>query len=776
MKKGLLGILVIALTIVGCQNYDDQFDSLNDKIASLSSEVSSLKAIQTTVTALSTKLDELANSALSDEDLEEILKEVADVQSSVAAIEDVTTEVEDLNEEVDTILEKLGDILAANAFYDGNLTITNNGQLANAHELIKTDDDDPTLTVRGNVLVTVKAVGGVPLDSIASVQKILTKIRSVQGTVTITSEVAASLPALTYVTGDIDLVGGTSKVAANIAAEKLLTVDGNMSISGMTGVVAFPALGSVGTLTVTETASVATITTLNVGGLTNGTVQSSAGQLVLAKATNVHLGGTLPAVVNLAACVDFQHASGANQTALDLTLGGKAAVMSMGAPKFTGVVTITTTGNVQLPSLTEITTTTISLGTAKSEVHMPSLKTITGVVSVSAEGTVFDFSALKTVNADVNLHGPTVLSLPELAESIVSASVTITAPACIDFSAPKLSTASTTLSLKAAAAKVTVMNIANVVTPSLDITNFANLTDLTLTGQESNLDVSSGVKLVTLNFTGKQLLENKLPGEDVQNNSLTITAANSALKNLVLSADNYLGALTVSGSAIVNLTTDGYIINTDVKNNGSLESFAFGHTHVQGDRESTVKITGNAKVASVDLSSLSKVGTVSVTDNAKLESLTAPSIDVLATSLATITVNIYGNKLAGTYQAATAPTGTVTYSAPIITGATLSSFKAWINANANADQALPSGIDRTIAKATDADAASGSGVTNNAITYHMDLDEVPNAAGTKVTLSSLMQADTAATTGATGTNVDNDNDGAAGGGVTTGRELATVAD
>jgi outer membrane murein-binding lipoprotein Lpp len=203
MKKGLLGILVIALTIVGCQNYDDQFDSLNDKIASLSTEVSALKAIQTTVTALSTKLDELANSALSDEDLEEILKEVADVQSSVAAIEEVTTEVEDLNEEVDTILEKLGDILAANAFYDGNLTITNNGQLANAHELIKTDDDDPTLTVRGNVLVTIKATGGVPLDSIASVQKILTKIRSVQGTVTITSEVAASLPALTYVTGHV---------------------------------------------------------------------------------------------------------------------------------------------------------------------------------------------------------------------------------------------------------------------------------------------------------------------------------------------------------------------------------------------------------------------------------------------------------------------------------------------------------------------------------------------------------------------------------------------
>jgi uncharacterized lipoprotein NlpE involved in copper resistance len=32
MKKGLLSLLVAALTLVGCQNYDDQFDELNTKI------------------------------------------------------------------------------------------------------------------------------------------------------------------------------------------------------------------------------------------------------------------------------------------------------------------------------------------------------------------------------------------------------------------------------------------------------------------------------------------------------------------------------------------------------------------------------------------------------------------------------------------------------------------------------------------------------------------------------------------------------------------------
>ena len=42
MKKSLLGLLALALAVVGCQNYDDQFDDLNTKIAALSSEVSEL--------------------------------------------------------------------------------------------------------------------------------------------------------------------------------------------------------------------------------------------------------------------------------------------------------------------------------------------------------------------------------------------------------------------------------------------------------------------------------------------------------------------------------------------------------------------------------------------------------------------------------------------------------------------------------------------------------------------------------------------------------------
>ena len=43
MKKGLLSLLVVALTVVGCQDYDDQFDSLNKEILALKTDLTTIK-------------------------------------------------------------------------------------------------------------------------------------------------------------------------------------------------------------------------------------------------------------------------------------------------------------------------------------------------------------------------------------------------------------------------------------------------------------------------------------------------------------------------------------------------------------------------------------------------------------------------------------------------------------------------------------------------------------------------------------------------------------
>ena len=39
MKKGLLTVLLASLVLVGCQNYDDQFDDLNAQISAFTSWV-----------------------------------------------------------------------------------------------------------------------------------------------------------------------------------------------------------------------------------------------------------------------------------------------------------------------------------------------------------------------------------------------------------------------------------------------------------------------------------------------------------------------------------------------------------------------------------------------------------------------------------------------------------------------------------------------------------------------------------------------------------------
>ena len=62
---------------VGCQNYDDQFDSLNDKIVTFPNQVSSIQTIQLNFTALEYKLFALACRTLTDENLATIAEQLS---------------------------------------------------------------------------------------------------------------------------------------------------------------------------------------------------------------------------------------------------------------------------------------------------------------------------------------------------------------------------------------------------------------------------------------------------------------------------------------------------------------------------------------------------------------------------------------------------------------------------------------------------------------------------------------------------------------------------
>ena len=118
----------MALTIVGCQNYDDQFDDLNNKITSLASQVGELSGLSAAIQAVGDRVTALESATA--QELASILGEVSGLQAQLASIETVTAEVDDLNNEVDMILGKLNELLEQAAVINQDVVITSVAQLS----------------------------------------------------------------------------------------------------------------------------------------------------------------------------------------------------------------------------------------------------------------------------------------------------------------------------------------------------------------------------------------------------------------------------------------------------------------------------------------------------------------------------------------------------------------------------------------------------------------------------------------------------------------------
>ena len=653
MKKGLLGLLVIALTVVGCQNYDDQFDELNKKISDLASDVSDLEGVQTAVSALSDKLDNLANSALTDDDLTAILDEIAVIEGALDGLDAVESEVANLEEEVDEILERLGELLSANAVIQGDIIITNTGDLAVVQDLIGTEDDDPLVTIQGNVHVLISAANGLA-DSLASINAITNKLKIVQGTVTITTSAAVEMNELMYISAN-----HTASGAGSVASPKLRTITGDLHVD-LPGVLDYSVLTTVGSVLVSQTATVTQAHFNKVAFTTDGT------NINLPNATHVKVGGVLPASITLAAAVHFESSNVGAQTATDIHIGGAAAAFSIAATSFTGAVTITTTAAADLSAITSAA----ALNVVATDINLSGITAFTGATTLSA--TTINIGSMVSSTDTVTLVGPTAVSLPAL----TTLGGDFVAASAASFSAPLLATSTGTIDLKAAAT-VEIKSL----TATTSIIDIATVTALHLKEQAATIDISDFVHIATLDYTGAKPAT-ATPGSQVATNNLTITSANASLTTLVIGASGGIGTLTVSASTLESLSTAGVIINTVVTNNAALETFDFQHTHVDGDDATTVNISGNTDSAftSVDLSSLSKVKHVNITGNTSLTTITAPSAVVLAEPLATVTVTIDNNDTTGTYTAAVSATETTPYTPASASAAVVTAFKPFIQA------------------------------------------------------------------------------------------------
>ena len=139
---------MLVLTIVGCQNYDDQFDDLNNKITSLASQVGELSGLSAAIQAVGDRVTALESATA--QELAEILGEVSGLQAQLASIETVTAEVDDLNNEVDMILGKLNELLEQAAVINQDVVITSVAQLEYVESLMALDPTEDNSFVAGD--------------------------------------------------------------------------------------------------------------------------------------------------------------------------------------------------------------------------------------------------------------------------------------------------------------------------------------------------------------------------------------------------------------------------------------------------------------------------------------------------------------------------------------------------------------------------------------------------------------------------------------------------
>ncbi|MDA7778009.1 hypothetical protein N8902_01920 [Flavobacteriaceae bacterium] len=131
MKKGLLSILAASLLVVGCQDYDDQFSSLESQISALATTVAGLSEVQTKIAELAGTVGSLSTTVngLGDAIDTAVSDGLADIQTDIDTIEAAVADVAS-SEEVSTLADAvsdaqgdLTDLLAASSVFTGDVVV-----------------------------------------------------------------------------------------------------------------------------------------------------------------------------------------------------------------------------------------------------------------------------------------------------------------------------------------------------------------------------------------------------------------------------------------------------------------------------------------------------------------------------------------------------------------------------------------------------------------------------------------------------------------------------
>ena len=301
MKKGLLSILAGALLVVGCQNYDDQFDALESQINALASTVAGLSQVQSDLASLSATVGSLQGALQSGIDAA-LADGLADIDAAVAELEAATAnaasaeDVQAIQDGVDANQTSLTELLAQSAVFQGNVVVNTPATLDAYHAM-----GDGLAIVNGNVDIDVSA----SMD-IAKTQELVDFI--------------------TVTTGSFDYLAGTDVTTEvtfnNLAGTATLTLN-------QKGGYQLKALESATVITL-EDDSTADI--IHLGALISATSLSdgtAAGTFTFAKATELHL-TSLPRSPHAAISLGVDEGGVIDISALtDTTVAGKDAVLDL---------------------------------------------------------------------------------------------------------------------------------------------------------------------------------------------------------------------------------------------------------------------------------------------------------------------------------------------------------------------------------------------------------------------------------------------------------------
>ena len=643
MKKGLLSLLALALTVVGCQNYDDQFDELTSQITSLQTAVDGLTGLTQSVSNLQSTVDGLSTVLTQHStELEEISTALAALAASLDA-DVATTDLGIISSTLADIRAGLNELLQASSVINQNVVITNEATLEYAESLISTDADSPNVIVNGRVEVnytTFTSSGTAIVDRInAVVGKIATVLGDGKGNANSGLKVTSSSPfnfaSLAFV-DDHYLISG-----ADMGDDELRTVSGDLTIAhgGQPVPLDYSQLSSVGGNVIIAAADAATATTINFAGVDiTGTLDAGAGAglLTFDNATTVSLGAA-----------GFSYLVAPKATEITSTLTTAAASLQISGTVATSILlnSLESVGTTLTVDATDTTTfranVLASVGGAidatGGALHFTGL-TSHGAADFDAAIAV-DLTAMASPTNTVDLNTSPAIIAPAMTAfgyavtwevpvinlpavdvvsggSIVSAVATNVTVKAID-AFTQMPAATTHLTLASQNASITVADTEAGNVSNLTVTKDPEVTALVAFSTASDFDSATNT-LTTVALTN-------VDSVTLEGNTVTEITANSGLY-IYFGADSGVVTATTTGEIIGFFSgsedLDAWVNTANVKDDPAITA---------GEEAVTVSIY-DSNLATVDLSSMNKVRVVDLGDsNANLVSVVAPSTDLLLT-------------------------------------------------------------------------------------------------------------------------------------------------